>query len=153
MWGWKKKFKKIEAEYNAATQLLSEMTQELETLKGNDKINNDEIVALRGMLKKSEDDDVVLHGSIDGRLNTLEAVMSDYFAYLKRKASEEPFIEVLSESFDEETGIQIKLDWNDAMINYLKRNGYRGVTDDEIVEKYVSDVFNDRAKNGPEPIT
>lgn len=117
---------------NKAQEDLNKLTQEFENFKTEVNTNKN---------------------SVDERLKPLEETMAEYFNYLKRKQSEEPFIEVISESFDEKAGIQIKLDWNDAMINYLKRNGYRGVTDDEIIEKYVSDVFNDRAKNAPDPIT
>jgi hypothetical protein len=73
---------------------------------------------------------------------------------IAKKESEEPFIEILSQSFDEKLGLELKLDWNDAMINYLKRNGYRGYDDEDIVMKYASDIFNEKAKikDAPEPI-
>ena len=84
---------------------------------------------------------------LETRLGVLEAELSEYIAYKKKKEGETPYIEVLSESFDERDGLEVKLDWNEAMINYLKRNGYRGVDDDSIIQKYVSDLFNEKISN------
>jgi hypothetical protein len=106
---------------------------------------NTHVAVVNDLLKNKEE--------TDNRLAALEGHLAEYLEYQKKKESEQPFIEVISESFDEKTGIQIKLDWNPAMINYLKRNGYRGVDDDEIIQKYVADLFNDKVNNAPEPIT
>jgi hypothetical protein len=88
---------------------------------------------------------------LEGRIVALEAHLQNYLNLLKKKASEDPYIQVLSESFDEENGLEIKLDWNPAMINYLKRNGYRGIDDDEVIMKYVADMFNEKRINDPPP--
>lgn len=83
------------------------------------------------------------------RIEDLEKNLAEYLEYKKKKESDVPYFEILSESFDETTGIEMKFDWNEAMINFLKRNGYRGADDDEIIMKYVYDTFNSRANNDP----
>ena len=88
---------------------------------------------------------------LTNRVVVLEKHLTEYLEYKKKKESEQPFIEVISESFDEKEGLQIKLDWNEAMINYLRRNGYRG-TDDEIIEKYTADLFNEKSRLPPQKI-
>ena len=135
MFGFTKKIESLENKNVESTRQIAELTQSVELLKATKTTHENDLSALNEKIK------------------LLEGNLTEFLEYKKKKESENPFIEVISESFDEEIGMQIKLDWNEAMINYLKRNGYRGLTDDEIIEKYVSDVFNDRAKNGPDPIT
>ena len=79
--------------------------------------------------------------NMDSRLIALESELQEYLNYKKKKDSDEVYLEIISESFNPETGIELKIDWNDAAINYLKRNGYQGINDDEIIEKYLSDLF------------
>lgn len=45
-------------------------------------------------------------------------------------------------SYDDETGkIKIDMDWDDEFVNYLKRNGFNGATDESIVHKYVATLY------------
>lgn len=92
--------------------------------------------------------------ALTARIEVLEGNLKEYLDYKKRKEADDPFIEILSETFDEKTGkLEMNFDWNPAMINFLKRNGYRGSDDDEIIMKYVSDMFNEKAINDkPTPI-
>lgn len=141
MFGLKKKIDNItEENIKLNTKLLdvnnhiAELTQAIGVLKVNNELQQNEINALSNLSKE------------------LEATLSEYLEYKKKKEGEQPFIEVISEGFSD-GGMELKLDWNEAMINLLKRNGYRGETDDDIIERYLSDMFNDRAKNGPDAIT
>ena len=90
--------------------------------------------------------------ALNEKMAGMEKELKEYLDMKKRKESEEPYIQIISQSFDDTNGLQMELDWNDAMINYLKRNGYRGLDDEDIIMKYVSDLFNEKVKNGPESI-
>lgn len=56
--------------------------------------------------------------------------------YDAKRNSSEPWVDIKSEGFDE-NGIRLVLDWNDAMVKYLRENGYSGKTDDEIVDQWI----------------
>lgn len=54
-----------------------------------------------------------------------------------RKSSNEPWVEILSEEYDESTQqVSMTLDWNKAFVKMLRSNGYVGVTEQEIVDKW-----------------
>lgn len=61
----------------------------------------------------------------------------------KRYNSNEPFVEVISSHFDEEQGIQLRLDWNPAFIKYLKKHGVPGHNEDEIVACWLRGLGRD----------
>jgi len=64
----------------------------------------------------------------------------------KRKAryeAKEPWIEIASDGFDEVKGIALGLDWNDAMIQYLKDNGITGSSDEDVMRKYIAFLYED----------
>lgn len=45
-------------------------------------------------------------------------------------------------SYDDETGqIKIDMDWDEEFVNYLKRNGFTGATEEAIVHKYVATLY------------
>lgn len=54
------------------------------------------------------------------------------------KNSEEPWVEVRAIVHDPKLGIKVDMDWNDAFIVYLKQNGFTGVDDDQIIQKYIA---------------
>lgn len=55
-----------------------------------------------------------------------------------KKNSTEPWAEIVSEEFDEDSKQYIiKMDWNDAHIKMLRRNGYAGRDAQEIMDKYL----------------
>jgi len=69
----------------------------------------------------------------------------------KRYESEEPYVEIISETFTEEGGIQLRFDWNQPFIRYLKANGITGPTDEAIVDNWVVALSRERlAENGSE---
>ena len=63
--------------------------------------------------------------------------------YEDKRNSPEPWIEVIGESIDPIRGIEIRLDWNDAFIQYLKENGITGKDEDTAVQKYVAFLYQD----------
>lgn len=78
----------------------------------------------------------------------LTPVIEEYSEAAIRKNSDEPYFEVLSTSFSKEKGVQMKFDWNNAMVNYLRSNGYNEIDDADVIEKYISDVFKSVGQNG-----
>lgn len=66
----------------------------------------------------------------------------------KRYDSSEPFVEIVSETFSEEGGVQLRLDWNAPFINYLKKNGFTGPTDEAIVDNWLISLSRERIAEG-----
>ena len=58
------------------------------------------------------------------------------------KNSKEPWVSVVDTKFDEGTPNQgfMELDWNKPFVEFLKQNGYEGATDEEIVEKWFTEL-------------
>ncbi len=65
----------------------------------------------------------------------------------RRKNSDEPWVEIKSDSIDPDKGIQIGLDWNDNFIEYLKSNGLTGKSDEVIVQKWIALLYHDLINN------
>lgn len=55
----------------------------------------------------------------------------------------DPWVEVVGESIDPVRGIEIRLDWNDAFIQYLKDNGITGKDEETAVQKYITLLYKD----------
>jgi hypothetical protein len=64
-------------------------------------------------------------------------------ANASKKDSNEPWIDIMSEGVDPVRGIVIGLDWNDAMIQYLKENGITGTSDEDAIRKYIAYLYED----------
>lgn len=60
-----------------------------------------------------------------------------------RRSSAVPWVEIKSANFNETTGIQIELDWNDAFVSYLRDNGITGATEELIVQKWLAFLYDD----------
>lgn len=54
----------------------------------------------------------------------------------KRKSSD-PWVEVIGEKMDKEGLIELQLDWNDAFVKYLRQHGFKGATEDIIVQQWL----------------
>jgi hypothetical protein len=63
-----------------------------------------------------------------------------------KKDSNEPWVQVVGDHVDAK-GIKIELDWNDAFVTYLKNNGYSGVDDETIVQKWVAHMYKHVMEN------
>jgi len=58
---------------------------------------------------------------------------------------EKPWVGVIDQNVDLNKGVNgfyIELDWNDYWIEFLRLNGYTGLSDEHIVEQWFSDVNN-----------
>ena len=60
-----------------------------------------------------------------------------------KKNSPEPWVEVIGESIDPVRGIEIRLDWNDAFIQYLKESGINSKDEDAAVQKWLAYLYQD----------
>lgn len=58
------------------------------------------------------------------------------------KESNEPWVNVVNTNFDEGNPNQgfMELEWNSAFINFLRQHGYTGKNDDEIVDKWFTEL-------------
>lgn len=61
----------------------------------------------------------------------------------ERRSSTVPWVEIKGDDIDPVKGIQIKLDWNEAFIQYLKDNGLSGKDEDMIVQKWLAMLYVD----------
>lgn len=63
----------------------------------------------------------------------------------ERQKSDTPFVEIISDGYDPELGVQLQLDWNAAFINELKSKGYTGLSERDIVNKWLIAVHKQLA--------
>lgn len=66
----------------------------------------------------------------------------------KRYDSPEPFVEIVSQTFSEEGGVQLRLDWNKPFIDYLKKNGFTGPSEESIVDNWLISLSRERIAEG-----
>jgi hypothetical protein len=63
----------------------------------------------------------------------------------ERQKSDTPFVEIISDGYDPELGVQLQLDWNEAFVKELKSKGYKGRNDREIVNKWLIEMHKQLA--------
>lgn len=56
-------------------------------------------------------------------------------------ASEAPYVEIVGSDIDPRQGLKINLDWNDAFVDYLRQNGFKGTTDEAIVQLWLTHLY------------
>ena len=58
------------------------------------------------------------------------------------KEGKEPWVNVLNTNFDEGNPNQgfMELEWNKPFIEFLRKHGYEGATDEEVVDKWFTDL-------------
>lgn len=56
------------------------------------------------------------------------------------KYSDEPWFQFNGGRLDPVNGIELSIDWNNAFIAQLKRNGYNGMNDMQIISKWIAAV-------------
>lgn len=58
------------------------------------------------------------------------------------KESNEPWVNVVSTDFDENNPRQgfMELEWNQAFVQFLKKHGYEGKTEEDIVDRWFTDL-------------
>ena len=61
----------------------------------------------------------------------------------------EPYVEVIGLDIDANNPVQgaFELDWNEYFVQSLRLNGYRGSTDEEVVDKWFQDLCRNVASD------
>lgn len=54
------------------------------------------------------------------------------------KQDEEPWVDVKGVLNQDDGQIQLQLDWNDAFVEQLRKQGFTGSSEEQIVQKYVA---------------
>lgn len=65
---------------------------------------------------------------------------------------EEPWIDIVDHGFDPKQGVNgvyFEFDWNDYWVDFLRKNGYHGFNDEQIVEQWFSDVCRNQVDGTP----
>jgi hypothetical protein len=57
------------------------------------------------------------------------------------KNSDDPWVDIKSDSIDPIKGIRIELDWNDAFIKLLRKHGITGSNDEAMVQKWLATIY------------
>jgi len=124
MFGNKKKIEKLEAKISELEVELEYKTQELESN----------------------------FGEIQDVLENINSQMEGYRKYEEHKRimkdSEEPWADFLVEKTAEDGRLKISYDWNKAMIDELRRQGFRANTESEMVGMLFSSLVSEHADAG-----
>lgn len=127
MWITTKQFARHLAQQAAQHEkTVAELRNELRVLReGNEVITS--------LLTGQQQEISALRSHVDEHSETLTSLQ-----FLKqRKESDEPWIEVMGGDVDPEKGLQLNLDWNDAFINQLRAQGYKGTTEGSLVGQWL----------------
>jgi hypothetical protein len=66
----------------------------------------------------------------------------------KKEASKEPWFEILSHQIKDD-GIVLNVDWNKSFIELLKKKGYTGINDDQLIDQYLYTLFKNKVQEEP----
>lgn len=78
----------------------------------------------------------------DAHYKEIDAKVRELYDIRERKLSDEPWVEVIGGDVDPERGLQMRLDWNDAFIEQLRAQGYRGTSESTLVGQWLLNVSN-----------
>jgi len=63
----------------------------------------------------------------------------EYRKYVERMyESDDPWIDFVGNIRDTEKGQRLQMEWNSAFITYLRESGITGITEEDVVQKYVT---------------
>ena len=100
------------------------------------RIWDESFKVVKGMFDQRDED----IESLQGQLTTLKETVDELNHLRDRKHSDEPWFEFVGGEVHPEHGLELRLDWNDAFIDQLKHQGYKGTSDDEIIAQYIANV-------------
>ena len=63
--------------------------------------------------------------------------ISKWWSTIRRR----PYVEIISDEFDEKNGFVIKLDWNNSFIKELLKAGIEGDSDEEMVQIWLQSIM------------
>ena len=78
--------------------------------------------------------------------NTMQQEAIEVKTADERQKSDIPFVEIISDGYDSELGVQLQLDWNAAFIKELKSKGYTGSSERDTVNKWLIAVHKQLAE-------
>ena len=58
----------------------------------------------------------------------------------KKTGKHEPYIKILGLLEQSDGRIRLELDWDDAFITHLKSQGYTGVDDNALIQRYIAEL-------------
>lgn len=58
----------------------------------------------------------------------------------KKKGKNEPYVKIVGILEERDGRIRLELDWDDGFIKHLKSNGYTGVDDNAIIQRYIAEL-------------
>lgn len=118
MW-FKSKKQKDEERIQLKQQLLAEIEQE-NLRKEQERREQEERIRMELEAKRAEEE--ALRQKVEEEL----------------KAAEEPWVDIKGIAETKEGGVNISLDWNQAFVDYLKSNGYRGKDDEDVIRRWLA---------------
>lgn len=57
-----------------------------------------------------------------------------------RKRSKTPYFSLVNSEITPDNNVSLELEWNDAFIQVLRKNGYTGVDDEAIIAQYITQI-------------
>lgn len=132
--------------FNDVKKLLTDVNSLQERLEVIDIVNEHSEASIKNLNKKLSDIEASIKNLEEFNVK-LETSLTPYIEKYKQRENESlPFIDIETIEVDDEHGIKFKIDFNDAMIKSLKSAGYKGTDDDDIIHKYLYDIFNSKIK-------
>ena len=63
-----------------------------------------------------------------------------------KKESKEPYFNLISSGVNEDGVVKLEVDWNDAFIKELRKQGFKGINDEELIQTYVAMIAKHSAE-------
>lgn len=95
-----------------------------------------------GYLRSELTDAIEKNVKLQQEVSVLNAVSADTLERHKLKTSDDPWIDIIGSDVDPTKGLQLTMDWNDAFIEQLRAQGYKGTTEQALVAQYLLVLSN-----------
>ena len=99
----------------------------------------EEAVTTIGNLQKTHEEDMTAVGN----LQNTNSELAKQLEVKDHQGSVVPWFQLETTELDPVKGLQIKLDWNEAMIQHLRDNGHTGRDDEVLVQKWLAMLYED----------
>lgn len=61
----------------------------------------------------------------------------------KKRSKSDPWVQLVGDGYDADKGLKLELDWNPSFVSMLRKCGYDGPEDEEVVRKWLAAMYND----------
>lgn len=75
-------------------------------------------------------------------IKTLPERLVCWYERRKFKNSTEPWVSIIGDVEDASKGLKLDMDWNEAFIQYLRKNGIVGIKDEEVVARWITTLHS-----------